>query len=710
MPEHKQSSRPRAPRDQFAENVAVIPALWGLAAAAALALAVFVAYLPSIGGGFIWDDELLVTKNTLVMASGNPYRIWCTTDPIDYWPMTNTAFWLEWRLWEMHPAGYHVTNLVLHIAGSLLIWAILRRLSIPGAFFAALIFALHPVNVESVAWIAQRKNTLSMLFFLLAMLWYLKTEISAATAKPAATDPHSTTLKPAKPAAHYLRSADRFSLWYLPSFSAFALAMLSKGSVVVLPFLLLGIIWWLRPLKWRDVVRIAPFVAFGAVMTYVNVWFQKSDVGETIRNAGMLERLLGAGGIVWFYLYKAILPLNLIFIYPQWNVQADSLVWWLPLLSAVVVTVVLWLYRRTWGRPLLFAWGFFCVALLPVMGLVDVYFMKYSLVADHYEYIALAGVVALATAGWRTWQKLSKGHMLWSANVTPVVVALALASLTWRQSASFQNAMTLYQTTLEKNPDCWMAHNNLGLILADMGREQDAVEHYRKSISLNPGNAEAYNNLGLMLSNEGRLPEAIEEYGKALHYKHDFAEAHNNLGGALLKAGRVSDAIQQCERALALKPAYPEALNNLGEAMFQTGRYEEAAKRYRQALDLRPDLSETHYNLGVLLLETGRTAEAVDHLQLSLKLRPDFPLAHNNLGTALLRAGRIEEAIGHYKQALKLKPDYISACANLASACTQANRTDEAITYAKTGLNLAREQGQTEQAKQFEDFLKSLRK
>ena len=718
MPERKELSGPRVPCNKGADGVALKPTFWGLAAAAILALAVFIAYLPSINGGFIWDDELLVTKNPLVKATGSPYRIWSTAEPIDYWPMTNTAFWLEWRLWEMHSAGYHITNLILHIAASLLIWAILRRLSIPGAFLASLIFALHPVNVESVAWIAQRKNTLSMLFFLLSVLWYLKAGMTKgsddATPLRSHGGPWERVIESARrrPTAvsSFILHPSSFYFWYWASLVAFLLAMLSKGSVAVLPLLLLGIIWWLRPLTWRDLVRAAPLLALGAVLTCVNVWLQSGSAGDSIRDAGFLERLLGAGGIVWFYLYKALLPLNLIFIYPQWNIRTDSLASWLPLLSAAVVTAVLWLYRKTWGRPLLFAWGFFCVSLLPVMGLVDVYFMKYSLAADHYQYIALAGAAALAAAGWSAWQKLSNGAVRRAANFAPVAAAAALCLLTWRQSAPYHDAVTLYQATLEKNPNCWMAHNNLGLILEETGQTQDAIDHFKKSIELNRNHAEAHNNLGLMFSKAGRLPEAIEEYEQSLHYKKNFAEAHNNLGIALLKIGRVSEAIEQYEQALALKPAYAEAHNNLGQAMARSDRAEEAIKHYRQALALRPDFGEAQYNLGLLLLQTGSPQEAIDYFEQSLRLKPDYFITHNNLGTALLRTGRLEEAIDHYKQALRIKPDYIEACANLAAACAQANRPAEAIEYAQEGLELARSEGQTDRAKQFEDLINSLRR
>ncbi len=341
---------------------------------ALIALVACVVYWPSLTGGFLWDDDVLLTGNALVKSADGLYRMWFTTEAVDYWPLTNSSFWLEWRLWGMNPIGYHVTNLILHVASATLAWAILRRLQIPGAFLAALIFVAHPVNVESVAWIAQRKNTLSMLFFLLSILWYFKHDLD--------------TQAPGR------------ARWYGLSLLAFVLAMLSKGSVVVLPLMLLLIAWWRRRrITSSDLARTLPFFVVGVGLTLVNIWVQTRGVQETIRHATLVERALGAGAVTWFYLWKAVLPINLTFVYPRWTIHASDLRWWCPLLAALLVTgLLVWRRHTPWGRPLLFAWAFYGLALAPVMGFADVYFMKYSLAADHYQYIALLGVSACAGA------------------------------------------------------------------------------------------------------------------------------------------------------------------------------------------------------------------------------------------------------------------------------------------------------------------------
>ena len=252
------------------------------------------------------------------------------------------------------------------------------------------------------------------------------------------------------------------------------------------------------------------------------MWFQTHGTDIEIRNAGFAERLLGAGGVVWFYLYKALLPIDLAFIYPQWHIEAGNPLWWLPLLAALVVTAVLWRYRESWSRPFLFAWGFFCVALVPVMGFTDVGFMKYSLVADHYQHIAIIGVIALVSAGWSAWHRLARDRPHWAATAVAIAAVAALTCLTWRQNRLYRDEITLYQATLEKNPNCWMAHNNLGIALVEAGKPQDAFPHYRQALLLKPDYPETLYNMGNAFRITGQNQQAIECYQQALEQKPDF--------------------------------------------------------------------------------------------------------------------------------------------------------------------------------------------
>ena len=635
------------------------------AGVALIVVAVFVAYLPALNGGFVFDDDKLLTENDLIRAPDGPFRFWCTAEAADYWPISNTTLWIEWRLWGMNSIGYHVTNLILHIVESLLIWIILRKLSIPGAFLAAVIFAVHPVNVESVAWIAQRKGMLAMLFFLLSILFYIKGEIPSSSPQNGLPGCHAH-------ACHGHVRQSIASRWYWLSLVAFLLAMLSKGSVAVLPVLLLAIIWWRRPLTTWDLLRIAPFFAVAIMLTVVNLWFQTHGAELVVRSASFTERLLGAGGVVWFYLYKALLPFDLVFFYPQWRIDTGNSLWWLPLLAAGAVTALLWWYREGWSRPFLFAWVFFCVALVPVLGFTDVGFMKYSLVADHYQHIAIIGVIALVAAGFSVWHQRMRGGAHWAVAAVAIVVVV-LMFLTWRQSSLYCDKITLYEATLEKNPGCWMAHSNLGFALAQVGRRQEAIEHYKQ----------------------------------ALQFKPDFPEVHNNMGVEFDQAGRPQKAIEYYEQALALKPDYPMAHYNLGVALDHVGQPQEAIRHYEEALRLKPDYPEAHFNLGVVLANLGRRQEAIEHYEQALQIKSNYPKVHYNLGLTLAKLGRLPEAIQHYQQAVRLKHDYIEAYFNLALLYARTRQSADAISAARKAIEVSQSQGQMERAKKMENWLNS---
>jgi tetratricopeptide (TPR) repeat protein len=519
----------------------------------------------------------------------------------------NTTLWLEWRLWQASPTGYHVVNLLLHIATSLLLWIVLRRLKIPGAFVAALLFAVHPVNVESVAWITQVKNLLAMLFYLLSILCYVNAEIP-----------------PAGVSAAYP--------WYALSLAAFLLAMLSKGSVAVFPLILVGIILWMRPLTKRDVARLTPFFAVSAALVPVNVWFQSRLLNNRVAAPEpFLDRLLTAAAAVWFYLYKALLPIGLSFFYPHWDVRSDQLLWWLPLLAAVAVTLAFWIYRRTWGRPLLFSWGYFCLCLAPALGFTNVAFLRYSQVADHYQHLALIGIVALVAGVWGAWQQRLDDSERTTANAGAAVVVAILTFLTFQQSALYASAATLYRDSLAKNPDSPLALNNLGTILANTGEPREAIALLEKALQLDP----------------------------------NYVEAHNNLGAALARNGRVAEAMDHYEQALRIDPNSFNCHYNLAVAFTRQSRPRDAITHFREALRIDPNSPTAHYNLGLAQVAAGDSAAAIDSFRAALQRKPDYAEAHNDLGVALTNSGRLEEAVGHFQEALRLAPALRDAQYNL---------------------------------------------
>ncbi len=532
--------------------------------------------------------------------------------------------------------------------------------------------------------------------------------------------------------------------WYWFSLLAFLLAMLSKASVVVLPILLLGIVWWHRKrlTKW-DLARTAPFILIAIVLLWVNIWFRTHGEALMIRHAGWMERLVGAGGAVWFYLSKALLPIDLLFIYPQWQIQTNNPLWLLPLMAAIVVTAVLaWKCispRASWGRPLLFAWGFFCLALAPVLGFTDVGFMKYSLVADHYQHIAILGLVSLVAAACSVWHDQTRGALRSAASATIASMVGALALLTWQQSQLYGEPVRIYEAALVSSPDSWLINTNLGVALANSGRLQESIQHLHQALRAEPDDPQSHYNLGATFSRADQLQEAIEQYRQALQLKPSYAEAHNNLAVALAKAGRLQEAIEQYQEALRLKPDSVLVRNNLGDLLTDIGRPQEAIEYYEQALQIRPDSSLTHYSLGIALAKAGQPKKAVEHYRQALQINPEFAEAHNNLGNALVKlgllreavehfqqalrlepksaevhcnlgnayfnAGRLEEAVGHCQQAVRLKPDFTLAYVNLATIYAAMNRSQEAVASAQKALELARSQGQTAMAQKIEAWL-----
>lgn len=614
---------------------------WRIPAGIAVILvATALAYLPCVHGGFILDDHLLLTQSPVIAARDGVYRIWLTTDAIDYWPVSNTSLWLEWRAWGLDPTGYHVTNIALHAATALLLWAVLAALSIPGGFVAALLFALHPVNVESVAWIAQRKDLLALLFGLTSAYAYVH----------AGRGPHAP------------RALRR---WYWGSLVAFLVAMLSKSSIAVLPLLLLCVTWWRRPLTRHDLLRIAPFCVIAGALVLVNSWFQARFTEAIVRSP--IERVLGAAAVLWFYLGKAVLPIDLSFVYPRWTIQPDRVSWWLPLLGAVAVSAVLWRRRHGAARPLLVAWAVFVISLAPVMGFVDVGFMEHSLVADHYQHLALLAVVTVAGAGWSIWRARLRHSRRWLADGAAVIVTAALALLTWQQSGLYRDGVTLFRATIARNPDSWFAHNNLGLALLEAGRPHDALPAFTRALELAPDQPAIHYNLARVLRADGRLDDAIVHYQQALRQK--VLDSYNaELAAALVEARRLPEAIEHFQLAVQLQPDSAEAENNLGAALLEAGRVDDAIDHFTRSTQLSPALDHAHANLGRALLHAGQPGAAVEHLRVAVRLDPDNPDHRDALGVALIRAGEIDAAVVELQHAARLKPDDANVRENLEEA------------------------------------------
>ncbi len=535
-----------------------------------LAAAVFVVYLPCWRGGVLWDDNVHITPVELRSWHGL-YRIWTDVRATSqYYPLLHSAFWLEHALWGDLTLGYHLTNLALHSLAAVLVLALLRKLNVPGVPLAAAIFALHPVQVESVAWMTEQKNTLSAVFYLSAALAYL----------------------------HFDRT--RNWQWYAAAAALFLMALLSKTVTGTLPAALLVVFWWQRGrLSWRnDVLPLAPLLLLGAGFAAITAWWEL-DVNRCTGPEFAftpVQRLLIAGRTVWFCCGKLFWPAHLTFIYPRWRIDSHAAWQYVFPLSAAAVVTLAWSVRR-WSRGPLAAVLYFGGTLVPVLGFFNLYTFRYSFVADHYQYLACLGIFTLFSAGAALLLRRAAGRQ-WAAGVAACGgIVLALAVLTWRQSGIYASAERLYRATIAGNPECWMAYNNLGEDLKAQGKMDDAIDCYRAALAIKPEFADPHVNLGLILDSRGNAVGAQAEYESALEIDPHDVEAHTDLGKLLAGRGQLDDAIRQFRAA---RDAHGESgllHYNLGMALAAAGQYDEAVAEFRRSLEISPGDPDAQENL-----------------------------------------------------------------------------------------------------------------
>ena len=567
------------------------------------------AYRPAWHGGFLWDDDDYIINNQLLTAPDGWQRIWLSLDsPSQYFPLTYSTFRIEHALWGLNTTGYHWVNLLLHVGNALLVWAVLARLGVPGSWLAALIFALHPVQVESVAWITERKNVLMGFFFLLTLLAWI---------------------------AFVDERTRRQWIFYCLALIFYVLALSAKATACTLPAALFLILWLQKkPITMRRLMQIVPFVVLGVGMGLLAVWWERYHQGTNravFTFLSPIERILVASRAVWFYLSKVFWPSNLTFIYPRWNVSPADLFDYIWLLAGIAAGVAICFFRRYFGRSVEVAAAFFVATLSPVLGFIMLFTFRYTFVADHYQYLACIGPIALASAGIVSLSDKFTQYRAVIVSAALLVVA-TLGTLTWRQAATYTDVETLWRTTLTKNPESWMAHTNLGLALFQKGQIDDAIAHYRSALQMQP----------------------------------DWWDAEYNLGAALLAKGQVDEAIPHCEKAVAMRSTDPDAQVSLGNALFQKGRIDEAIAHYQKAITVRPDDFLARYGLGHALLEKGELDNAIQACRSALSLRPLDADCHTTLAIALEERGNPAEAVQHYERALKIAPSSISTLTNLA--------------------------------------------
>jgi tetratricopeptide (TPR) repeat protein len=574
--------------------------------ALALLVATLVAYQPAWHGGMVWDDDAHITRAELRSLDGL-WRIW--TEPAatqQYYPLMHSVFWLQYHLWGDDTLGYHLVNIVLHVVVAILFMLVLRRLHIPGAYLAALIFALHPVHVESVAWITELKNTLSGALYLGAALAYLRFD------------------------------ERRERQFYWLAFALFVLALFSKAVTATLPAALLLVFWWQRGrLEWRrDVVPLVPFFVFGVVIGLFIAYVERAYIGAEGAEfeLSIIERGLIAGRVVWFYASKLVWPANLMFFYPRWEI--DPTAWWQYLfgVAAVALLVVLWRLRQQTRGPLT-AVLFFGGTLFPVLGFINVYPFVFSFVADHFQYLASLGLIAMGAAGAAILAARQQSEE--SAKKVLIGLSLLLAgvlgTLTWQRCHQFANVEVLYRETLDRNPTAWLCHYNLAIILYERKEYAEAARHYQESSRYNPNHSESHFGLAMSLRELGQLQAARVHLQETLRCAPGHKKALYYLPEVLIRLGQFEQAVAVCQEVIRLSPNNADAYNQCGFAYEKLGQLEQAVASFRHALRLAPNAPGVEYYLASALARQGHLQEAIEHLQRALELQPDFAAARDKL-------------------------------------------------------------------------------
>jgi len=593
----------QAPLSGFLRSI--LPTVLIAAAASAI-------FWPVLHGDWLWDDTIDITENPITQSANGLWKIWFEPgSQIDYYPVKASVQWAQWHLWGNDTLGYHVTNLVLHIFNALLVWRLFRKLGLKLAWLGGLIFAVQPVQVESVAWIAELKNTLSMALFLPATIFYLDFD-------------------------EQRRPRD-----LMVAVGFFLLAMLTKPTMVMFPIVILLYAWWRRGrIQQTDLKASAPFfivsLALGLVTLLMAFWFRhlhQQEAGLAQLNS-FFSRVALTGLSLGFYLGRAVWPAGLLPIYPQWPVSPPSFLQFLPWPVLGGFLFWFWTQRQSWGRSALFGFGFFLMMLLPFCGLVPASYMTFTWVMDHFLYIPILGLIGLAIAGLEQVEKTATPSVRYAGIGLLVVIVTAMIAESRAYAEKFVSQEVLCTYTLAGNPTAWPAQNNLGLAFFHQGRIDEALAHFQQAAAMNSDSAEIHNNLGMALCQKGQVDEALAQYQKAQELDPNTAQVPNNIGLALAQKGKPDEAIAQFLKALAINPDFIEAHNNLGMVLAQKGRLDEAAVEYRKVLEMAPDQAETHNNLAIVLAQKGEMPEAIAEFEEAVRLKPDYATAQDNLAKA----------------------------------------------------------------------------
>ena len=639
---------------------------------ASIIIITLLVYTPAIRGDFIWDDDQYVSENPLLKSASGLGKIWSLrlitapdnrsyliSNTPQYYPLVFSTFWLESHLWDQsNPTGFHVVNVLLHIANALLVWLICHRLGFRWAYLAALIFALHPVEVESVAWIAERKNVLSGLFYLLTLLSFLRFDKT------------------------------RRKVFYFTALGCFVLALLSKTVTCTLPVILLLILWLRhRRLSWSDLPRLIPFFVVGAVFGLFTAYLERYKVGAVGPEweIAFWQRWVIAGRAVFFYASKLLWPVNLTFIYPRWNPDGFSLLGLLWPAAAIALTLVLWSRRKSIGRAPLVAWAGFVITLFPALGFFNVYPFRFSFVADHFQYLASIFCITLFVGlGHGLYKRIYpqgfKFLVFPSVRILLIsTVLLLLGYLTYAQALMYQDVESLWKTTIRRNPGAWMAWNNLGVLHTKQGNYVRAIQYLTKSLESRSRYPEAYNNRGSAYYKKGDYDRAIRDFDQAIKLRHRYSSAYSNRGAAYSARGDFELAIRDLDQAIEFNPSYARGYYNRGNAYFGKGKYDRAIGDFSETIRLNPSFVEAYNNRGAAYSARGDYELAIRDLDQAIALKPMLAEAYSNRGVAYSAKGDYDQAIRDFDKVIELEPGQVNEYNNRGLAYRRKGDYDQAI-------------------------------
>jgi Flp pilus assembly protein TadD len=678
------------------------------------ALLLSAVFLRTLGHGFVnFDDDLYVTDNLWVkqgLSLAGLRWAFFGSAAANWHPLTWLSHMADCQFFGLRPWGHHLVSALLHTVNTGLLFLVLRRITQAPwrSFFVAAVFAIHPLHVESVAWISERKDVLSGFFFMLTLGAYAR-YVEQAVSQRSKVGVQKT--EAGRSSGFQLP----YSSYYFWTLGFFALGLMSKPMLVTVPCLLLLLDYWpfrrgvageaelpgsnkldalrVRARCWEGLVwEKAPFFALAACSSLITYVVQKrAGAMWTLSEVPFSERIGNALVAYWRYLGKFFCPTRLSVFYPhpgQWPV-APVLVSGLMLLAVTALALRL----RQRAPFFLVGWLWFLGTLVPVIGLVQV---GWQSLADRYMYIPMIGLLLAGIWG------MELLTATWSARMVPMLVAgtglLGMgAVLAWEQAGYWKDSETLFRHALRVTDNNFIAHHNLGMALMSEGRLDEAAVEFGAALKLRPKSADSYNGLGEVLLRQGHMDEAMALFDKAISFKPDLAVAYNNLGIIRSRKGMVDQAILDFEHALKARPGYVKAFNNLGLALQADGRLDEAILKLQEAVRLAPEDAEAHKNFGMALGRKGRLDEAVEQLTLAIKINPKDSQARHNLGLAFSRQGRMEDAIGQFERALELKPDSAETHACLGLALAQVKRKEQAIEHFKQALKLKPNNPEVEQ-------------